>query len=350
MSLFEIMAGYEKLEEERRTAQGRPFLSDYHGGHPFVGEYLGALATTAAPELGDVTRYAAVDEDDSLRAEIAEFHRRYDGVRYLPEQVLVGGGSSTLLGTFCTWLMLSGRRRIHYLPPVYYKFAYLFRQYGIEPVAVADMHACQPGFELRLPCQPSLLILTDPIWYTGRPVPVAVLEAVRSWQVDTGSLVFVDGTFEYMRWDGGRAELAAGLVSELTIRMVCPTKFLSLHGYRCAWLLTPIGLRDELFRLHLNLHGEISLSDRLFAHRACEVMLNGGNQALLDYVRDNYHTLLDRDAVTAAFDIETGYFLFAEPTGGRRDFLTMDQEFFELRGYPRHVRINLLNTTALQLL
>lgn len=344
------MPGYEALDAERRRPGARPFISDYHGGHPFVDHYLGGLAVCPLTGLGDVTCYAAIDEDRRLREKIALFHRRYDGVDYSWKQILAGAGSSMLLGTFCTWLMLAGYSQVHYLPPIYYKFAYLFKQYNIDPVPVSDLHAFQPDFELRLPTHKTVLVLTDPIWYAGRKVPREVLDAVKAWQLTTGSLVFVDGTFQYMQWDGTSAEACAQLPRDQTLRMICPTKFLSLHGYRCAWLLLPERLRDTLAELHLHLHGEASLADRLFAHQACEVMLHDGNHKLLDYVKRNYHRLLGKGAVDEIFDVETGYFLFARPRKPSACFLSMGQDFFELSGYPDHVRINLLNNSAIDAL
>ncbi|MGW5790385.1 pyridoxal phosphate-dependent aminotransferase [Saccharopolyspora sp. NPDC003752] len=349
--LFGIIPGYEALDAARRDPGDRLFVSDYHGGHPFVEEYLGDLALTALPDLGDITRYAAVDEDLALRSRIAEFHARYDGVERDADEILVGGGSSMLISSFCTWLALSGVKAVHYVPPVYYKFAYLFRQFGIRAKPVADVHAFRPDFRLNLPDEKTVLLLTDPIWYTGRTVPLSVLDVIHDWQAATDSLVFVDNTFAYMRWDGTLAEAAARLDRDRTIRMVCPTKFLSLHGYRCAWLLTPRELRAPLSHLHLNLHGEISLADRVFARRACEVMIeSGGNAKLLRYVQDNYRYLLDKGALSDTFEVQTGYFVFGRTRVPRERLLTMGQDFFELTGYPEHVRINLLNTTALEAL
>lgn len=348
--LFSVMPGYEALDAERRLPGARPFISDYHGGHPFVGDYLGSLASSPLADLGDVTRYAAIDEDRRLREKIASFHRRYDGVECSWQQVLVGAGSSMLLGTFCTWLMLAGYSQVHYLPPIYYKFAYLFKQYNIEPIPVSDLHAFQADFEFQLPTGRTVLVLTDPIWYAGRKIPAGVLDAINAWQVRTGSVVFVDGTFQYMQWDGTPAEASAQLPADQTFRMICPTKFLSLHGYRCAWLLMPRRLRDTLAQLHLNLHGEASLADRLFAHQACDVMLREGNHKLLDYVQRNYHRLTGKGTVDETFDIETGYFLFTRPRKQRARFLSMGQDFFELSGYPDHIRINLLNIPAIDML
>ncbi|MEV7023625.1 aminotransferase class I/II-fold pyridoxal phosphate-dependent enzyme [Kitasatospora sp. NPDC093558] len=346
--LFQMLQRHETLEAERQRPGGRLFISDYNGGHPYVERYLGELAHTSPHRLGDVTRYAALDEDTALREKIAEMHRRYDGVGCTAERVVPAGGSSGLLGTFCTWLTLSGFKRVHYLPPVYYKLAYWFREFGIEPVKVAEQHAYQGQLDLRLPDERSVLILTDPVWYTGRRVPVRVLEAIGDWQRETGSLVFVDGTFQYMRWDGQLREDSAALPADRTFRLVCPTKYLSIHGYRCAHLLAPAHLRERLAELHLNLHGDATVADRLFAHRAADLMLGEGNNALLRHVRDNHRLLHDSGALTAQAPIETGYFLFARTRVPHENFLALDENYFELHGYPGYVRINLLNPAAIE--
>jgi aspartate/methionine/tyrosine aminotransferase len=348
--LFRTMQYYERLEIERQSPSRRLFISDYNGSHPYMEEYLGKLADNTALRLGDISRYAAIDEDLELRTRLADLHRRYDGITYSPKQVVPSGGSSSLIGSICTWLMLSGQRYIHYLPPVYYKFAFWFQRYGIVPVPVSDRHAFQSHFELRLPNCQTTLLLTDPIWYAGRRIPVDVLDEICAWQEATGSLVIVDGTFQYMRWDAELDERSANLLPDQTLRLVCPTKYLSLHGYRCAYLLAPERQRDELADLHLNLHGDVSLSDRLFAHRVCDVMDGPGNGALTRLAQDNYRRLVEAGAIGAHIDIETGYFLFTEINTSRERFLHLDQHSFELDGYPEHVRVNLLNLAAVDAL
>ncbi|GAA0428928.1 hypothetical protein GCM10010357_58260 [Streptomyces luteireticuli] len=349
-SLFRMLEWHERIEAERRQPGARVFVSDYNGGHPFVEKYLGELADAAPCRLADVTRYSALDEDAVLRERIAEMHRRYDGAGCTPGRVLPGGGSSALLGTFATWLLLTGRRRVHYVAPVYYKLAFLFRRMGIEPVPVARGHAHQPAFDLRLPAERTVLVLTDPVWYAGRRVPAAVVRRIADWQRATGSLVFVDGTFQYMRWDGGRREETAHLPAELTLRMVCPTKYLSIHGYRCAHLLVPLQLREELAELHLNLHGDVAVSDRLFARRAADLMLGEGNAALVQHIRDSHRTLTASGALAAQLPVEAGFFLFARPRVPSRWFLALDGKFFELDGHPGYIRVNLLNRPGIEAL
>ncbi|MEV6906922.1 aminotransferase class I/II-fold pyridoxal phosphate-dependent enzyme [Amycolatopsis sp. NPDC051071] len=348
--LAQMLAKHEALNLERRKPFPMPFISDYDGGHPFVESYLGELATTPPRLLGDVTRYAGIDKDQDLKAKIAEFHHLYDGVSRDPELIIPGGGSSAFLATFCTWLLMAGHRSVYYLPPLYYKFAYFFQMYGIDARPVARHHAFHPDLALALPSDRTVLILSDPIWYGGTSVPEHVLNVIARWQTRTGSLVFIDGTFQYMRWNGEHAEPSSRLPAEQTLRLISPTKYLSLHGYRSAYLLTPPALHDELDKLHINLHGDVPVSDRAFAHRAVDLMLTTGNSDLIHYIQDKYKRLLNANALTAATHATSGFFLFARTRTPRTRYLAMDQTFFELSDHLDFVRINLLNTTALDLL
>ncbi|KUL39868.1 hypothetical protein ADL22_15675 [Streptomyces sp. NRRL F-4489] len=345
-----MLEWHEHIEAERQLPGARVFLSDYNGGHPYVEKYLGELADTAPHRLADITRYAGLDEDLALRSKIAAMHERYDRVACSERNVVPAGGSSSALGTFATWLAVNGHRRVHYVAPVYYKLAYLLREFGIEPVPVASGHAYQPDFDLSLPRERTVLVLTDPVWYAGRRVPVHVLDEIAAWQRATDSLVFVDGTFQYLPWDGKQGEASARLPIERTLRMVCPTKYLSIHGYRCAHLLAPAALRQELADLHLNLHGDVAVSDRLFAHRAADLMARHGNGDLVGHIRGNHARLLASGALAARMPVETGFFLFARPRVPHRWFLALDERYFELGGHPGYVRINLLNRTALEAL
>ncbi|MFJ5921068.1 aminotransferase class I/II-fold pyridoxal phosphate-dependent enzyme [Kitasatospora sp. NPDC092948] len=349
-SLFRMLERHEWIENERLHPRGRVFVSDYNGAHPFVETYLGELADLAPHRLTDITRYSALDEDTALRDKIARMHARLDGVPYEAQNVVPAGGSSGLLATFVLWLLVNGHRRIHYLPPVYYKLAYLLREFGIEPVPVARAHAHQDGFDPELPAERTVLVLTDPVWYAGRRVPDRVLRAVADWQRATGSLVFVDGTFQYLPWDGRPGEASARLPVEQTLRLVCPTKYLSIHGYRAAHLLVPTVLRRPLADLHINLHGDVAVSDRLFAHRAADLMLAGGNADLVGHIRDNHRALAASGALAAEVPAECGFFLFARPRASLERYLAMGAEFFELDGHEGHVRINLLNRTGLDAL
>ncbi|MFC4565751.1 hypothetical protein ACFO4E_28165 [Nocardiopsis mangrovi] len=346
-SMFQMLQWHERIEAERQLPGARPFISDHVGRHPFADDYLGELAEPSREPLGEATRHPTADEDAALRARISSLHRRYDGVDYGPARVIPGGAPTAFISTFCVWLLLAGLTRVRYVPPVDPTFAYLFRRFGIEPVPVCRRHAVAPGVRLDLPDESTVLVLTDPVGYMGRRVPERVMAEIGAWQRATGSLVFVDGTFQYMRWDGGRAERSAALPVERTLRLVCPARYLSLPGYRSAYLLGPEEYRDELAELHENLHGDATLADRRFAHRAVDLMLGEGNGALIEHARHNHRRLAASGALAAQSPIETGYFLFARPAVPPEGFLALDQRHFELEDHPGFVRIDLLNSQGI---
>ena len=153
-----------------------------------------------------------------------------------------------------------------------------------------------------------------------------------------------------MRWDGERSEESAKLVPSQTYRLVCPTKFLSIHGYRSSYLIVPIEVRRSLADLSLNLHGDVSTSDKLFTHRIADLMLTEGNGALVDLIKANFERLKNAGAISNHVPIESGFFLFAAISKERSNFLYLDQRSFELNGYPDHIRINLINEVAINAL
>ncbi|SOB81089.1 hypothetical protein [Streptomyces sp. 1331.2] len=128
-----------------------------------------------------------------------------------------------------------------------------------------------------------------------------------------------------------------------------PTTYLSVHGYRCAHLPAPERLREPLAELHLNLHGDVTVADRLFAHREADLMLDGEcNRRLVEHIRANHRRLFHSGALRASAPVETGYFLFARVAAPADRLLALDQRHFELTGHEGFVRINLLNETALE--
>lgn len=78
------------------------------------------------------------------------------------------------------------------------------RQHGL----VDGRHAAQAVIvELRVrrdACAARRAVwVTDPVWFAGRMVRRATVDAIARWHRATGSLVFVDGTFQYLQWGPG---------------------------------------------------------------------------------------------------------------------------------------------------
>jgi hypothetical protein len=328
---------------------GRVFVSDWNGEHPFLASFLGDFASRPVRALGPLNHYARLEEDPTLEAEIRALHADAygedlgDAVRFVP-----GAGAAGFLTTMLWRARGLGFDRLCYLPPVYNNAIYLIRELGFAVHAVAGHvgFGPEPG-ELDLPGERSALWLTDPLWFAGRRVPAAVIEEVRRWQRATGSVVFVDGTFQYGQWEHGRREWSSALDPALTYRLVCPTKALAVHGFRFAYLQVPAHDHATTGELHARLHGAGGVVDRAFAHRALHALGRGaGNRALIGYAALQYRRLCEAGAVLDPVPPDCSYFAFAEPLAPPGTLRGMGPDCFGVRGRPRHVRVNLLSPTA----
>jgi histidinol-phosphate/aromatic aminotransferase/cobyric acid decarboxylase-like protein len=324
------------------------FVSDWNGEHPFVPDFLGDFARRTVDSLGPLTRYSHLEEDVSLEGELRQLHRdRYDEPVTDEIGFLPGAGSASFLSTLLFWVRTQGFDRLCYLPPVYNTAIYLIQDMGFRVgKAARDVDfADDPG--LRLPAHRCVLWLTDPVWFAGRPVRRETVEEVARWQQRTGSVVIVDGTFQYQQWSGQRREHSADLDPALTYRVVCPTKALAIHGFRFAYGIVPRRNLAEITHLHSRLHGAAGVTDRAFAHRAVAALGTAkGNTELLAYARQRYHELLATNALAEWIEPETGYFVFARPTVAASSLRGMGPECFETRDHPGYLRVNLLSDRA----
>lgn len=347
---YEVFSKHLNLDEEIGLKGSRVFISDWNGTHPFLHRYLGDLAIrNTDPSLNQ--SYSFYDADAKLVDRILGLHRVSEHVEYSPTNVVAGDGSSALMAT--VWLAAKawGHAEISYVPPMYYTAPSLLRILGVKCRPVSAEHAFEPDFSMRLPKDGGFLYVADPTWYAGKRVPRDVIRAIREWQLTTGGLAFVDGSFQFMQWTGERKEWSSELEQDQTIRLVCPTKALSVHGFRFAYLLVPCRLRPELNRIYEAMHGATSRPNIAFAHRALEVLATPeGNRAMIDHIVDQYARLLEAGAIRDHVEPECGYFMFGEPVKELHEYLAMGPDYFEQRRYQRYVRINLLNSTALAFL
>jgi aspartate/methionine/tyrosine aminotransferase len=335
------------LERLVRTSEGRSFVSGWNAANPFVNEFLAGLTADGL----DPTAYQSYSSDELLLGLIRRMHERFDGTTGQHQRVLPGDGSTGLIATFFLWLFRAQVREVCYLPTVHDTFYYFFDFLGFNVRPVSTRHPFQRGFELNLPATKSVLFLADPTWYVGRALDEGTLEQICTWQRTTESLVFVDGTWQYLQWDGTRHERSSELDPERTVRLVGPTKFLGLNGHRFSYLLVPEQLYDELADVHENLHGSTSVPNLAFARQAMTVMASKDyNRRLTDHVAGVYRRLVSAGHLRPAITPDCGLYCFAELRRGRDDCVTMGGEYYELDDYPGHVRVNLLGGPELEVL
>jgi aspartate/methionine/tyrosine aminotransferase len=174
-------------------------------------------------------------------------------------------------------------------------------------------------------------------------VPSETISAIGEWQRRTGSLVFIDGSFQYMQWDGTRREQTSTLEQELTFRLISPTKSLAIPFFRFAYLLHPSQFHDDFLFLYENIVGGANITDLAFARRSLEVLSKPeSNGSLTTVLRDTYEHLVRRGLIRTEIIPECGYFVFALPKVELPGQAAMNQDYFELKNYPGYIRINLM--------
>lgn len=327
--------------DDALTRGRNSFLSEWNCNHPFVNEFLGPLAgILAGVNPGD---YIYLDERPLIANAVVDFHKTHERVEYIPRNVLAGAGSSSLLAAFILWLVKQDIRRVYYVPPIYHTLHYFFRLLNVEATPVSHKHAFEPGFELKLPDGSSVLFVSDPIWYAGRQLPAEAFNCIQSWQDRTESLVFVDGSFQYLNWYDRAPENTASLNKDLTFRLICPTKALAIHSFRFSYLLHPSRFHSDLTFLYENLIGSVAAGNLAFGSRALEVLsTERNNRPLAVFLRDTFDALTTRGILKTDITPDCGYYVFAVPLEPLRDQVAMGPKYFELAGYSDHVRINLM--------
>jgi histidinol-phosphate/aromatic aminotransferase/cobyric acid decarboxylase-like protein len=337
-----LNAHYEELAFDLGDGDKGNFLSGWQCANPFTSAFF-ARVRERANHL-DFARYTYFDEHVDLAASILALHTTLDGAS--PQSVVGGAGTTSLLFAFVTHLKNLGTRRIFYIPPLYITLYSALDRYGIETIPVAARHAFEPDFELALPEEPNaVLLLTDPTWYAGRAIGESTVEQLRRWQDRTGSLIFVDGSLQYLKWSGDRAEATARLDPRLTIRLVCPSKQLSAHGYRFSYMLVPESHTRRLAWAYTNVFGPACVASLAFAHEAVRAIADGEIPIATAAMAATRHAFLRREGVmTSPVEPNCGYFVFERLTHPLpENYVVVDGKFFRQPRYPGHIKLNLLS-------
>lgn len=318
------------------------FISDWNGDHPFVESYLGPDLLALKLERPLPSGYLYFDDEVSVLNAIGSFHLNLEGLELSRDHIVAGCGSSSMLVAFSLWLLQQGYEEVFYLPPLYYTLHYFLRMLNIRSRPVSGRQVFEPGSVLNLPEKRTVLLMCDPVWYVGRSVPLDKILKIAEWQRRTRSLVFVDGSFQYMQWGDVRREQTSILDPELTFRLISPTKSLAIPFFRFAYLLHPSEFHDDFVFLYESLVGGATISDILFARRSLSILAsNTNNRELCLFLQSTFDQLVERQILHTKILPECGYFVFAIPKV-RLPSQVMDQDYFELKNYPEHARINLM--------
>jgi histidinol-phosphate/aromatic aminotransferase/cobyric acid decarboxylase-like protein len=336
------LALYEELAFDLNDGDNGNFLSGWQCENPFVEKLLADVRDRS--NHIDHRKYVYFDDDDDLAEMIRAFHTTID--RQTPEAILCGSGSTALLFAVVTHLHASGLKRIYYVPPLYFTLHRAFGWFGIEAQPVSALQPFEAGFELELPTDSnSVLFLADPVWYAGKAVPHDAVEAIAEWQRRTGSIVVVDGSLQYLGWSDTAGEATARLDPSRTLRLICPSKQLCVHGYRFSYLLLPSASERSVAWTYSNIAGPAGADSLAFAHEAMAALAtNDISKKLVGVAMDRHRRLRAGNIIASDVSPDAGYFVFERitvplPVG----YKLVDGRFFDQPNYPDRAKINLLS-------
>jgi aspartate/methionine/tyrosine aminotransferase len=336
-----LLARRRALELEHGDGDTGNFLFGWQCENPFA---AGLLARTR-----ELTRqvnyvpYSYLEDEPSLTPAIVALHRGFGEPP--PDDVFSGSGAMSIIFTFASWLRNNGVEEVYFVPPIYFSFHFALRLLGIRARAITALHAFEPRFRMNLPEKKCVLIISDPIWYAAQPVPDPVIDLLIDWQARTQSTIFVDGSFQYMSWDDQVAEPTSRLDSDLTIRLISPTKSLAVAGYRFAYCLLPRRWRLDFAHTYTNIYGSANAETLVFAPLAIQEMASRTlTESLVGLMRQRHAALRERGSIESRLEPRRGFFAFERINAALPDgYLTMGGEYFSQPRFEGYARINLLS-------
>jgi len=215
-------------------------------------------------------QYAFPDTNRKLNTAIEKFHVK-EGLPKDSFTVFISEGSTPMIASIILFAKKIGFNKIHSFFPLYFTIHKMCDVINLDILPCNDDFACLDSVKLSLPKHKSFLFITDPIWSIGRHCSDKVLKQLADWQKKTGSIIFVDNSFSYMDWNRSiKKEPSVVLDPNLTLRLVCPTKSLCLHGLRFSYLLCPKKFSKEIARISIANTG----SSCYFGHILREKLFN----------------------------------------------------------------------------
>ncbi len=329
------------LEVEHDDGDKGNFLFGWQCHNPFATDLL--AATRERSTALNHTQYSYLEEDRALVTKIRHAHAALD--EKPPDDVFCGAGATALLVSLAAHLRMKGIEEVFFIPPIYFSMHFALRLLRIRARPISARHAFEPEFSMNLPNRETVLLLTDPIWYVGLPVPTPIVDDIARWQKRTGSLIIIDGSFQYMPWNGLVREDAAKLEPSLTARIVSPSKFLCVAGYRFAYLLMPAAWRSDFSHTYTNIYASAAADTIAFAHEAiAATTARTITNNLMGLAQRRHKALREAGKIHSTLQASCGYFVFEKvDVDLPSNYVRMGGEYFDQPRFPGYNRINLLS-------
>jgi aspartate/methionine/tyrosine aminotransferase len=292
-----------------------------------------------------IQKYIYLNNDIKLISNIFNFHKSNENIEYSENEIILATGSAKIISIFFTWLKLVDTEYIYYVPPLYYTFHFYAKVYKIKLRPITQDQLYEKSFKLNLPKKKCILIITDPIWYAGVSIKQSIINRLNEWQQFTGSTIFIDGSFQYYKWNKSKFEFTSQLDTSKTMRLLCPSKSIASNGIRCSYLLLPKHLYTEFEYILDCQNGSYNESELLYARQCLKILLSKkSNTELIEYTKHKYNSLINKNIIIEYIKPNCGYFIFAKLNNTYIDNYTyMDGVYFEQKKFIEYKRINLLS-------
>lgn len=318
------------------------FISHWDCSHPYYKNFFDEITLGN----GSIQKYIYLNNDLPLISNISRFHELNENIKYSEKEIIASTGATKIISVFFTWLKLTNTQYIYYVPPLYYSFHFFANVHKIRLRPITRNQLYEKQVTLNLPDKKCILIITDPIWYAGVTIKRSVIKRLNSWQQYTGSTIFIDGSFQYYKWNKSKFEFTSQLDSKKTMRLVCPSKSIASNGIRCSYLLLPKDLYT-IFEYILDCqNGSYNETEILSARQCLRILIaEKSNSDLITFTKKQYENLIKKEIILEHIKPNCGYFIFAKLNNTyNKKFNSMDGLYFEQKKFKDYKRINLLNS------
>lgn len=242
-TIFEHMSGLARAHGAINLGQGFP---DF--GWPEQ-----VLAAAADAVITGSNQYPPMRGLPELRAAVAAFYRRRQGLDVSAEQVIVTSGATEALAASIMAVAGPGDEVILFAP-AYDAYAPLVRRAGARPVFVdllpPDWQASRAAIAAAITPATRAILINTPHNPTGTLAGPAMLAAIAELARAHDLVIISDEVWEEVLTGGARHASPFELAPERTIKIGSAGKLLSLTGWKVGWVVADAVLAERVAQVH----------------------------------------------------------------------------------------------------
>ncbi len=245
MTIFDVMSGLASELGAINLGQGFP---DDQGPPELIEAAARALREQS-------NQYPPIGGLPELRAAIAAFYARRQGLVLAREQVIVTSGATEAIAD-AVLALVRPRDEVILFQPAYDAYAPMVRRAGGVPVSVplAPPHWRYSAEALAAAITPKtrVVMLNDPLNPAGTAASKAELAQLAEACVAHDLTVISDEVWEDVRFDGTthRSILTFPGMAGRTVKIGSAGKIFGLTGWKVGWIIASPALAAGLFRVH----------------------------------------------------------------------------------------------------